>query len=65
MKKWIDGVHLDLKVWRAKDKEPEGGDDEGDWVRDFFAQLDLQCGSALQFSHICTYIFHLRPALGG
>ena len=22
-------------------------------------------GSALRFSHICTYIFHLRPALGG
>ena len=37
---WED---LDLKVWRAKDKEPESGDDEGDRVRAFFAQLDLQC----------------------
>ena len=50
MKRWIDGVlrpwksweDLDLKVWRAKGKEPEGGDDDVDRVRDLFSQLDLQ-----------------------
>ena len=51
VKRWIDGVlrpwrswqDLDLKVWRNKDKATEGQDNGGDWVRNFFTQLDLRC----------------------